>query len=1091
MDGAGRASPIEGWTTSATSTDTLSATAILQAPTAEGGEGSKASELKEVVHVKQAVESGILPVAPEEAAIEVSSVIAKGCERLGQVSSPGLDVSNVIENENLPESGSMTSAFTLGSGQKRCVEEGVDAIGNGDRHSGGHEATCIVRAEDEEGKKRRQASLLNSALHIAHRVDAVASSGIISLDGGEKNLAVSAYSVAGHEEDALTGRSDRQHRERAERDIQRAKEQEEVMMREHLRVCELEQAQERERKRELEEAVGSMVWPHGGGGHMAFRAEYVKLVKADKVSRTRPEILDYSDYAAPFNTSYRYSLSPPPLIPYPRTRWGGPFSEVRRAAEEGACGPRLMTEEHTETRRARQEAHVRTKSAHRATARSLTPTGLRPLTAGTVGAQHHEEDIVMSSYQRPQLRVPPRPRSTMGTFPRPTTVDTAMQTWQDAARDGEHNLAKDKGSPQSTMQPNGFLEADLAQRPQIQPRPSSSVSWLSPTRIRAVPAQRARTDPYQRSAVTSTSPRLSRPDSSSNAGDGSVIMEVVVNVRSNSPGADSQKGTLDAALQGRDSADSHVSFRDRVGDAEWGEGEGTGDLPEKRSDVQFLPSHSDSKLADDTACIILTLNGPRTLEFIATHQTPAADGTSGQHVLEGLNALCRQLVLGCARAAQVDAECFRMDTRDLSGKLRADAPGEVTDLQEWSRAAALTLARTPSALHSLKSLDTLDSLPAPVLLPLLVLREVERDPGPPGRAFDGFPYTLPERGTRRSHEHYANGVSPSRRALDIVLDLMWQVEVKSSGLRSRAPTDLITSIRLCHSGGRGRTGDAVGASGGRGGRRQAAWRLGFAERDLFETNVVARDIRHVKNHANRASRQERIKAFSKYESAGGRSWGRPLTGVAETRLAKTNVMESAVSIPLFKTWKGGHSMPARIQGHNFGRKMVSLDNSTHKAAEERSVEGGSGKGAWNGLELARQRRWLSHCVSVQSCSQHMHANLQAEMRVHTALSRGQSPMQRVALHAHAINMQIDAGVRSLAQDGDNKQPLTLRRMGLSHQVPHRYIVILPIVVPCCERPVDENPFYSGEHQLGTISLPYDATATGPEGSDSCAVLGSP
>ncbi|MGB1605914.1 MAG: hypothetical protein ACPIOQ_74990, partial [Promethearchaeia archaeon] len=160
-------------------------------------------------------------------------------------------------------------------------------------------------------------------------------------------------------------------------------------------------------------------------------------------------------------------------------------------------------------------------------------------------------------------------------------------------------------------------------------------------------------------------------------------MEVVVNVRSNSPGADSQKRTLDAALQGRDSADSHVSFRDRVGDAEWGEGEGTGDLSEKtQGDVQFLPSHSDSKFADDTACIILTLNGPRTLEFVATHQTPAAESTSGQHVLEGLNALCRQLVLGCARAAHVDAECFRMDTRDLSGKLRADAPGEVTDLQK-------------------------------------------------------------------------------------------------------------------------------------------------------------------------------------------------------------------------------------------------------------------------------------------------------------------------------------------------------------------------------------------------------------------------
>ena len=993
INGAGRASPIEGWTTSATSTDTLSATAILQALSAEGGEGGKASELTEVVHVKQAVENGIPLVAPEEAAIEVSAVMAKGCERLGQVSSPGLDVSNVIEKENLPDSGSMISAFTLGSDLKRCVEEGVDVIGNGDRHSGGREATCIVRAEDEEGK-RRQASLLNSALHIAHRVDGVASPGITSMDAGEKNLAVATCGVAGHEDDALTGRSDRLQRERAERDIQRAKEQEEVMMREHLRVCELEQAQERERKRELEEAVGSMVWPHGGGGHMAFRAEYVKLVKADKVSRTRPEILDYSDYAAPFNTSYRYSLSPPPLTPYPRSRWGGPFSEVRQAGEEGACGPRLLKEEHPETRRARQEAHARTKSAHRARARSLTPTGLRPLTAGTVDAQHHEEDIVMSSYERPQLRVPPRPRNTVGTFPRASAVDTAMQTWQHAERDGEYNMATDKGSQQATMQSNSFLEANLAQRPQILPHPSGSVSWLSPTRIRAVPAHRARTDPYQRSAVTSTSPRLSRPDSSSNAGDGSVIMEVVVNVRSNSPSADSRKGTLDAALEGRDSADSHVSFRECVGDTEWAESEGTGDLSEKRShdqgNVQFLPLHSDSKLADDTACIILTLNGPRTLEFVATHQTPAAESTSRQHVLEGLNVLCRQLVLGCARAAQVDAECFRMDTRDLSGKLRADAPGEITDLQEWSRAAALTLARTPSALHSLKSLDTLDWLPVPVLLPLLVLGEVGQDPAPPGRAFDGFPYTLPERGTRRSHQHYANGVSPSRRALDIVLDLMWQVEVKSSSLRSRAPTDLITSIRLCHSGGRGRTGDAVGASGGRGGRRQAAWRLGFAERDLFETNVVARDLRHVKNHANRASRQERISAFSKYESAGGRSWGRPLTGVAEARLTKKNVMESAVSFPLFKTWTGGHSMPARIQGHNFGRKMVSLKDrgadeswahrgslgdtgrvgrgesvfaeikDTCKDAEERVVEGGSGKGAWNGVELARQRRWLSH-----------------------------------------------------------------------------------------------------------------------------------
>ena len=64
----------------------------------------------------------------------------------------------------------------------------------------------------------------------------------------------------------------------------------------------------------------------------------------------------------------------------------------------------------------------------------------------------------------------------------------------------------------------------------------------------------------------------------------------------------------------------------------------------------------------------------------------------------------------------------------------------------------------------------------------------------------------------------------------------------------------------------------------------------------------------------------------------------------------------------------------------------------------------------------------------------MHAHLQAEMRIYTALSRGQSPVQRVALHAHAINMQIDAGVRSQAQDGDNNEPIIF----LSRQVPQIY-----------------------------------------------------
>ena len=91
------------------------------------------------------------------------------------------------------------------------------------------------------------------------------------------------------------------------------------------------------------------------------------------------------------------------------------------------------------------------------------------------------------------------------------------------------------------------------------------------------------------------------------------------------------------------------------------------------------------------------------------------------------------------------------------------------------------------------------------------------------------------------------GGAEARRSLDIILDLMWQVQARSSNLALQSPTDLITAIGLAEADGgtsvgedarqAGLGGTAEGKRRGAGARTVGRWKLGLADSSLFQGEI--------------------------------------------------------------------------------------------------------------------------------------------------------------------------------------------------------------------------------------------------------------
>ena len=91
------------------------------------------------------------------------------------------------------------------------------------------------------------------------------------------------------------------------------------------------------------------------------------------------------------------------------------------------------------------------------------------------------------------------------------------------------------------------------------------------------------------------------------------------------------------------------------------------------------------------------------------------------------------------------------------------------------------------------------------------------------------------------------GGAEARRSLDIVLDLMWQVQARSSSLALHSPTDLITAIGLAEADGGTSAGEDArqgGVGGAAEGKRRSAgartvgrWKLGLADTSLFQGEI--------------------------------------------------------------------------------------------------------------------------------------------------------------------------------------------------------------------------------------------------------------